>query len=234
MDNAPTSPDHHPRHPLLHRLLLDAPAGPPPPMPMVGAPFTLRLADPAPDSADGDLVAGWMARPHLAETWEQVWPPDRWRADWDAKSESGYALPILVDFEGSPAAYVEIYRPNRDEIGLCYKSGPGDLGFHIAVADRELIGRGIFSGFTARLTTALLAADPGCDLLIIEPDHRNRRAHAAARKTGWIDCGEVQQRPDRRVRLFMYPAVGVDPRGRILADRILDPAAPGSRRGGSR
>ncbi|MBV7294614.1 acetyltransferase [Corynebacterium sp. TAE3-ERU12] len=211
MDTESATPDRHGRHRLLHRLLLDKPSGPPPPLPAIPAPFEVRVADDDEAAQDADLVSEWMSRPHLVSTWEQPWTADRWRADWRAKKESGYAVPLIVHFEHTPAAYVELYRPHRDEIGLCYLSAPSDLGFHIAVGSSQLTGRGIFSRFVGLLAPALLAADPTCELLVADPDYRNVPAQTTLRKTGWCDCGEIQQRPGRRVRLFMYPADGVDP-----------------------
>jgi len=38
----------------------------PPPIPELPAPYGLRLADP---DADAELIAEWMNRPHLAESW---------------------------------------------------------------------------------------------------------------------------------------------------------------------
>lgn len=99
---------------------------------------------------------------------------------------------------------MEIYRPHRDEIGAVYASEPHDLGLHIAVGDPELVGQGIVGPMLGALPPALLDADPECRVVVGEPDHRNGRVHAVLRREGWIDRGERQQRPDRRVRLFLY------------------------------
>lgn len=166
-------------------------------------------------ASDPALVAEWMNRPHLLETWEEPWPAEHWRRIWRAQFATTYSVPVVVSYRGAPACYVEIYRPHRDEIAGCYRSHPHDLGFHIAVGDPSLTGHGIFSAFMDRLAEALLDADPCCEAVLIEPDHRNRRMHAAARKLGWCDCGERQQRADRRVRLFVRPRA-------TLPERFVD------------
>lgn len=77
---------------VLARLRTDLPADlllpTPPPVPVLTgdfADFSLRICDPGPDDAttgaDAELVAGWMSRPHLVETWEQPWSAARWAAD---------------------------------------------------------------------------------------------------------------------------------------------------------
>lgn len=212
---------------VLYRLRQDVPEAEvladPPPIPTFDGPFALRVAgteagtDASNEShsSDAELVAEWMSRPHLVETWEQPWEADRWTADWNAKKSTTYSIPLILRYaaDGSnwlDVGYIEIYRPHRDEIAHTYQSKPHDLGFHIAIGDPELTGKGIFSAFSRKLAEGLLEEDPDCDLVILEPDYRNTRTHRGLQKNGWVNIGERQQRPDRRVRLFFFPAPGVD------------------------
>lgn len=197
--------------PVLSRLRTDLPATSvlpsQPPVPVLTgefADFALRVASPSPDSADAALVAEWMSHPHLVETWEQPWGPERWAEDWRAKLATTYSVPLILSLRGEDIGYMEIYRPHRDEIGAVYASEPHDLGLHIAVGDPELVGQGIVGPMLGALPPALLDADPECRVVVGEPDHRNGRVHAVLRREGWNDRGERQQRPDRRVRLFLY------------------------------
>lgn len=197
--------------PVLSRLRTDLPATSvlpsQPPVPVLTggfADFALRVASPSPNSADAALVAEWMSRPHLVETWEQPWGPERCAEDWRAKLATTYSMPLILSLRGEDIGYMEIYRPHRDEIGAVYASEPHDLGLHIAVGDPELVGQGIVGPMLGALPPALLDADPECRVVVGEPDHRNGRVHAVLRREGWIDRGERQQRPDRRVRLFLY------------------------------
>jgi RimJ/RimL family protein N-acetyltransferase len=208
---------------VLHRLRTDIPASAvlpdPPPLPTsVGAglddDFTLRVADPRQDAA---TVAAWMGTPQLRAAWEQPWPAEKWAADWRAKLSTTYSIPVIVSYRGQDAAYLEIYRPHRDEIGKVYRSEPHDLGFHVAVGDASMTGHGIFGPFLSALIAALIAADPDCHLLIVEPDAANERVHHGLRSYGGVDMGEWQQRADRRVRLFFFPEdASVDVAARLL------------------
>ncbi|RLP12017.1 GNAT family N-acetyltransferase [Propionibacterium australiense] len=161
----------------------------------------LRVADPGRDAA---TVAAWMARPHLAETWDQAWSAGQWARDWRERLAGTYSLPLILLYRGDEVGYLEVYRPARDEISRCYAARPHDLGFHIAVGKPELTGKGLFSPLLPILADALIEADPECHLVLVEPDARNLRAHRALRSAGWADDGEVQQRSDRRARLFHW------------------------------
>lgn len=207
---------------VLHRLRADVPAGEflpdPPPVPAelgrgLDAHFAVRPADPAKDAG---MVAEWMQTPQLEAAWEQPWPAERWAADWRAKLSTTYSVPVIVSYQGRDVGYMEIYRPHRDEIGKVYRSQPHDLGWHVAIGDASLTSNGIFGPFLRDLTGALMAADPECTLVIVEPDAGNERVHHGLRAFGAVDAGEWQQRADRRVRLFLWPADGEDAQARLF------------------
>lgn len=209
---------------VLHRLRTDLPEdeflADPPPVPDAYLHGTdgiaLRRADPeANDGADAAAVAEWMSRPHLVETWDQAWPAEQWAADWRAKLSTTYAVPLILSYDGEDVGYMEIYRPRRDEIGGVYRSEPHDLGFHVAVGEPTLTGKGIFGPFVGDFAAALLQSDPECRLVLAEPDVSNERVHRVMHRGGGVDAGQWQQRADRRVRLFFWPGEGVDPASRL-------------------
>jgi lysine N-acyltransferase len=82
--------------PIQRREVTDVPdevRDVPPPIPELPAPYGLRLADP---DADAELIAEWMNRPHLAESWEYAWPAARWRLHLRAQLESGFCRPFVA------------------------------------------------------------------------------------------------------------------------------------------
>lgn len=190
----------------LHRLRRDVPSSvildEPPRIPDLTGRLTLRTADPTTD--DPETVSRWMNRPHLVETWEQPWPADRWKRDWEAKLSGTYSAPLIMLLDGEECGYMEIYRPHRDEIGHVYDSRPHDLGFHVAVGDVARTGHGVFPPLLMNLCDELIAANPPSDLIVVEPDYRNERLPRIALMNGWVDGGERQQRADRRVHLLGY------------------------------
>lgn len=190
---------------ILHRLRTDVPpeyiAPTPPRLPEFTGRYQIRAATPA----DAPLIADWMSRPHLAETWEQPWSEERWHADLTARLSDTYSLPVILsvtDHEPTEVGYLEVYYPARDDISYCIDCTPTELGLHFAVGLEELTGRGFFRPFFEELPAALLRANPEAPRVIAEPDHRNTRVHSMLRKTGWTDLGEFQHRPDRLVRIF--------------------------------
>ncbi|MFC4124689.1 GNAT family N-acetyltransferase [Nocardia rhizosphaerae] len=188
-------------------------AAPAPVLPVFEAPFSLRVADP--DGSDPDLLAEWMTRPHLLESWEQDWDAERRRANLRIQLAGTYSRPCVLSLDfavlGEPElgtrdiAYVEFYRAAKDEIGGLYDAAPGDIGFHIATADTAVIGKGIMTGWIATMTTAVFAANPDCRRIMGDPDHRNQSIRRSLTKAGFHRIDEFDIRPDRRIALYSAP-----------------------------
>lgn len=184
-------------------------AAPAPVLPVFAAPFSLRLADP--DGTDPELLAEWMARPHLLESWEQDWDAQRRAENFRAQLAGTYSRPCILSLDfavlGEPElgvrdiAYLEFYRAAKDEIGRFYDSDPGDIGFHIATADTAVIGKGIMSAWISSMVTAVFAADPHCRRVMGDPDHRNVAIARSLAKAGFQLVREIDVRPDRRIAL---------------------------------
>ncbi|MBV7294655.1 acetyltransferase [Corynebacterium sp. TAE3-ERU12] len=163
--------------------------------------MTLRRVNP--EGTDPQLISEWMQRPHLAESWEQPWSEERWREDARARIAGTYSSPCILGYAGREVGYLEIYRSHRDEIGAFYPSKPHDLACHIAVAELDLLGRGLFPPFIKDLIDKLFAADPQCNTLAADPDHRNPRVHRALEKAGVTTRRTVAVRNNRTIILWL-------------------------------
>jgi len=172
---------------------------PPPPVPELLLPNTIRLADP--EAADAEIVAEWMNRPHLATTWEYDWPVTRWRNHLRAQVDGTYSRPLILSIHGVDRAYMEIYRAAKDSIARCYDSQPHDLGLHGAIADEELVNRGLAPLILRKVIASILAKDPACQRVMFDPDHRNTTARRLCEFLGCEFLGEHDM-SNRRMALY--------------------------------
>ncbi|MFT3898737.1 MAG: GNAT family N-acetyltransferase [Gordonia sp. (in: high G+C Gram-positive bacteria)] len=171
----------------------------PPVIPNLAGRFRLRLVDP--DGDDPTMLADWFARPHLVQTWDQPWSAETWAADTRTRLAGDYSRPLVVSHDGRDVAYLELYRVARDEIARLYRTDPYDTGLHIATADTSLLGRGVMSGFMGDLVEAVFADEPRCRRVVAEPAAENTRMRRALVKQGFVELGDFQIRPDRRITL---------------------------------
>jgi lysine N-acyltransferase len=176
-------------------------AVPEPPIPVLGAPYELRLVDP---DADAEMIAEWMNRPHLAQAWEYAWPVPRWRTHLEAQLAGQYSRPILGTIEGTPVAYFELYRAAQDSIATRYAAEPHDLGLHAAIADLGLLNRGLGLQLLPRVVASVFELDPRCRRVMFDPDHRNTSARRVCEHAGCVFLGEHDM-ANRRMALYALP-----------------------------
>ncbi|MEB4209256.1 GNAT family N-acetyltransferase [Mycobacterium sp. 94-17] len=172
---------------------------PPPPVPKLLSPNAIRVADP--DGADAEMVAEWMNRPHLADTWEYDWPVERWRNHLRAQVDGAYSRPLIVSLNGVDRGYVEIYRAAKDSIARYYDSQPHDLGLHGAIADAELVDRGLGPLILRKVIASVLAIEPACQRIMFDPDHRNTTVRRLCEFLRCEFLGEHDM-PNRRMALY--------------------------------
>ncbi|MUM17179.1 acetyltransferase [Mycobacterium sp. CBMA271] len=177
-------------------------AGPPPLPSFEGTRYGLRRVDP--DGADPEMLSEWFARPHLVETWEQAWSAARWQEDSSYRLAGAYSLPCILSVDGIEVGYAEIYRAARDEIARIYDFHPHDVGFHIATASTEHLGRGVISEWIRLLPFAVFAADRACRRVLGDPAIGNPPIHKTFARLEWTAMGEFDVRPDRRIALYCY------------------------------
>ncbi|WP_018788708.1 GNAT family N-acetyltransferase [Micromonospora sp. CNB394] len=168
-------------------------AGPPPlPGPAgsdTGEAWRFRLADPR--CGDADLVADWMARPHVDLFWEQAWPAERWAAVLRRQLDGECTRPLIAARGGLDLAYLEVYRTPRDVVGRHYPAQVHDLGVHIAIGPPEATGRGVGRNLVRTLAQALFDADPACRRIVADPDVRHEVARRMFRHAGFSPMSEV-------------------------------------------
>ncbi|KWX20250.1 siderophore biosynthesis protein [Mycolicibacterium wolinskyi] len=191
--------------PVLKRELTDIADAvrvvPAPPIPVVAEPYGIRLAD---ADADAEMVSEWMNRPHLVEAWEYDWPPERWRRYLQAQLDGEYSRPLIASFKGTPAGYIEVYRAAKDSIAPRYDADPHDIGVHAAIADLNLVNKGIAPFLLPKVVASVFELDPNCRRIMFDPDHRNTGARRVCEWAGCTFLGEHDM-SNRRMALYALP-----------------------------
>ncbi|WP_426749692.1 GNAT family N-acetyltransferase [Myxococcus sp. Y35] len=179
---------------------------PAPPVPHVNAPWSIR---PASVSEDLERLVRWMEAPHVAAFWKQAWPEDRWRAELERQLSGDHSLPCMLEREGVPVAYLEVYRVIRDRLAGHYAERPHDLGVHVAIGELGSTGRGLGRTLLREVAQGLLAADPRCTRVMAEPDSRNAPSLRAFTAAGFRVVGPITF-PDKAATLLVYPRSEAD------------------------
>ncbi|MGC5024745.1 GNAT family N-acetyltransferase [Tsukamurella sp. DT100] len=171
--------------------------------------FDLRVVDP--DSADVDLVHGWMNTPAVAAAWGQAWPRERWRTHLIGQLDGGHTAPAIVAHGGVDIAYVELYRAHADVVARCYESDPYDVGVHLAIGSPAHRGHGWGARIGAALIDAGFRAEPRCRRMLTEPDARNTAAVGVSAALGMTRLGVIEL-PHKTAVLFAAERARFAPR----------------------
>ncbi|GLF94973.1 GNAT family N-acetyltransferase [Streptomyces yaizuensis] len=179
-----------------------SPEVPGPPLPVLEGRWSARVA--RAEGPDLERVHGWMQSSHIEAFWHQAWPRERWVEEIADHLAGDTILPLMVDLDGRPFAYIEIYRVVRDRIAEKYPYRDHDLGLHIAIGEVSSTGKGLGRELLRALADGLLAADPACTRVVAEPDVTNAPSLKAFAAAGFRAAGRITF-PEKDAALLIRP-----------------------------
>lgn len=139
-------------------------------------------------AADLDMVAGWLAEPHVRQWWGD--PETELAGMRDMIEGRDPTRPYLVVVDGDPIGFVQSWRiedardaHSTEEHPWLLEIPDGAAGMDILIGAPERISKGLGSATVAAFA-AKLAAE-GHSPIVIDPDAGNRRAVRAYEKAGF-------------------------------------------------
>ena len=149
---------------------------------------------------DVELVHLWMHEAEVERYWEMAWPVDR-IADYLRRHDADPHREAFVTFvDETPVGYLEVYDPAHDVLGSVYAVGPGDLGAHVLIGDKDFRGR--YSVSLGLATNRFLFGRPGVRRIVGEPDVGNHNFLSLLAFLGFRKVAEVDL-PDKRAALMV-------------------------------
>jgi aminoglycoside 6'-N-acetyltransferase len=129
---------------------------------------------------DLEMIAGWLAEPHVAEWWDD---PDEEIASIREHIDSISVEPLIIELDGRPIGYLQSYDPHLED-DHPYQDQPfGTLGIDLSIGVPDLVGIGHGSAIVRQFVEELFAE--GTPRVIIDPDPANLRAIRAYEKAGF-------------------------------------------------
>ena len=140
--------------------------------------------------ADAERIAAWM-QSELLYTFRQPWSVERWEEELDLLNSQPFTQPYILNAEGVPIGYIEVYRPAHMSIGASRPTDPRTVGIHIGVTDTSRVGKGMGRDLVTLFGVAALLGDKTLfSHALGEPNLLNNAARGAAKHTMG---GEVAQ-----------------------------------------
>lgn len=140
---------------------------------------------------DLPMIERWLSVPHATEWWgDDVLAS---MAEIVEAAESVETEPLIVELDGMPIAYLQVYDPHMQDEHPYQDQPHGTLGLDLTIGDAALLGKGHGSGIVRQISEQLF--EEGAPRIIIDPHPDNGRAIRAYEKAGFHEV-------DRRESIY--------------------------------
>jgi hypothetical protein len=172
----------------------------------------LRLPDPweitpVTPTATGeiDLVARWMAEPHVKFAMNKDWGRAGWQEEIEFQFSDNKTRPYIVGQQGRRGGYIELYRVALDVVADYYETPVNDMGLHGCIGETDYFGYAL--SFWVALIAGVFETYPDCTGVLSDPTASNHLVCALDRNVCAIvdgsELGEVEL-PHKRAALFRF------------------------------
>ncbi len=97
----------------------------------------------------------------------------------------------LGTINNKPRFLIELYKPEKDEVGKCYSVQNGDIGMHILLCPAEKVIKD-FSFTVFNFVMEAMFSLPGVKRIVVEPDAENNKIHTLNKRAGFQHIKTVQ------------------------------------------
>lgn len=149
--------------------------------------YTFRLLEPE----DLPLLRDWLSQPHAAEWWGD--DVDASLAEIVEAVDSIETEPLIVELDGAPLAYLQVYDPHLEDEHPYQDQPFGTVGLDVTIGDAAMLGKGHGSALVDQFAAQLFAE--GAPRVIIDPHPANERAIRAYARAGFREI-------DRRSSIY--------------------------------
>lgn len=152
---------------------------------------------------DIPMLREWLARPHVAEWWDEQLDEDELRAVYFTPDPDAPGTRYYIAWrDGRPIGYIQSYVP-AEEHGEWWQdvTDPSIRGIDQFLANEDDLGKGIGTAMV-RAFADFLYSDPTVTRIQTDPSPANARAIRCYEKAGFRRIAEIDT-PDGRA-LLMY------------------------------
>jgi N2-citryl-N6-acetyl-N6-hydroxylysine synthase/acetyl CoA:N6-hydroxylysine acetyl transferase len=139
--------------------------------PALGHSIALRLMD---LERDFETFFEWQHQPRVARYWGLDQSPSELRDYMKRSLGNPNELPMILEFDGEAAGYVEAYWARHERISNHYDADLFDRGFHILIGNKNCLGVLKTEAVLKAVCTFLFLREPRTTRLIADPRVDNR------------------------------------------------------------
>lgn len=118
---------------------------------------------------DFPLLFKWMHEPHVVSQWQMDKPELELEVYFERMAVDDHQRLYIIQIQGRDVGYLEIYEAARDRLALYYAADPHDLGWHVLLGEKDVVGKGHFRA-VMRMMSYFIFENSLADKIVGEPD----------------------------------------------------------------
>lgn len=160
---------------------------------------TFRLINP---ETDLDIFHEWHNQYRVSFFWELNKPKEELKVYLERGLKDPHQIPLIVEMDGEPLGYYEIYWVPEDRLGPYYDYWPFDRGFHFLIGNKKFLGHKTTDSVIKSGLHLLFLDESRTRRLMAEPRHDNQKVLKYAEASiGWKKLKEFDF-PHKRAALL--------------------------------
>lgn len=152
---------------------------------------------------DLDKFYEWHNKPRVYDLWELNFDKEKLKNYLIEKENDTHTLPLILEFDGIPVGYFEVYWVLEDRLAPYYACNPYDRGFHFLIGEEPYLGIENTGAVLKSISHFIFLDDPRTLKIAAEPRSDNQRVLKYVQMVaGWEFVKEFDF-PHKRSALLM-------------------------------
>lgn len=119
---------------------------------------------------DLPLLYRWMHTEHVIPQWQLNKPELELHVFFEKMLADDHQRLYLIQLDGQPIGYAEIYECSRDRIARYYDADENDMGIHLLFGETHVLKKGHFRPTISMLASFIFENSSNTEKMIIEPE----------------------------------------------------------------
>ena len=149
---------------------------------------------------DFPLLYKWMHEPHVIPQWQLNKPSPELAVYFEKMWVDDHQRLYIIQIAGQDVGYLEIYEAKRDRLSLYYAALENDLGWHILLGEKEVVGKGYFRAMMRMMIYFIFENSPA-EKIVGEPDENVKSYEYVAEEIAFEAQQKIQM-PEKIAILY--------------------------------
>lgn len=149
---------------------------------------------------DFSLLYKWMHEPHVIPQWQLNKPEVELAVYFEKMLIDDHQRLYIIQIKQQDVGYLEIYEAKRDRLSLYYPALDHDLGWHILLGEKNVVGKGHFKA-VMRMMCYFIFEHSTAEKIVGEPDENVKSYQYVAQEIAFEAQTDLQM-PEKKAILY--------------------------------